>query len=715
MPVSTMSASSTHFARLRNAALTASLLASLFAAGCDSGGGSDKPRVPVTGTVEGDEPVAGAAVSFIEASRAADLDSLQPLEDSVPLVTAATDAAGRFTAEVPEGSYFVLVGPPSGDETHLPGGSLSRESIPLDRDNPQDLAITLSERPPEGATYVGSSTCLGCHVERVTVTETLHFLGFRRLTAAGPVLSSLQDLSRFPDANQGLGYYDDGNPNDNTGSGADGYGYKVATTNGYDILLGKDGTGYFQALQGPGGFISERLYIAFTYGGEGRFRQRYVTRLDVLGGYTSSPADGSYHVLPAQYNEVAGDPDRGNEVTVPGWVTCNPERWGPPAVDGGSASIVPATRQSFDNDCAGCHFTGMALTRTLSGLFQAHAVPDPGGPFDFDGDGSAEEMNIGCERCHGPGSAHVADGTGRYIVNPDHLPPGRAAMICGQCHTRGTGNGTIDGEGRGGYPSRNHPTTGDIEFVKPGIRPAEFFGTPNGLGILPDFGTSGGYLSPVNFATDADASWQDRSGGHGSRFDHTKLNRAQYLDHARSGHLQNPYDMVACWDCHDPHRRERHAQAAAPVDNNVLCFRCHAGHGDFAEITQEMVDAVEAGEPQPGQVNAGLNTHVKYNTFDLVGVAMNLGADSYSNPIGNSALGRCVVCHMTRTARSASDIVDDQGYVIEGDVAAHTFDVISPAVSRRMAEADKDPVPNSCVPCHRGPPRGAYPDYRYKP
>jgi len=68
MPVSTMSASSTHFARLRNAALTASLLASLFAAGCDSGGGSDKPRVPVTGTVEGTSPSQGPRFSFIEAS-----------------------------------------------------------------------------------------------------------------------------------------------------------------------------------------------------------------------------------------------------------------------------------------------------------------------------------------------------------------------------------------------------------------------------------------------------------------------------------------------------------------------------------------------------------------------------------------------------------------------------------------------------------------------
>ena len=48
----------------------------------------------------------------------------------------------------------------------------------------------------------------------------------------------------------------------------------------------------------------------------------------------------------------------------------------------------------------------------------------------------AEEC-VTCEACHGPGSAHAA-GDKTKIVNPKKLEPQRAAMICGQCHSKGT-------------------------------------------------------------------------------------------------------------------------------------------------------------------------------------------------------------------------------------------------------------------------------------
>jgi predicted CXXCH cytochrome family protein len=284
-------------------------------------------------------------------------------------------------------------------------------------------------------------------------------------------------------------------------------------------------------------------------------------------------------------------------------------------------------------------------------------------------------------------------------------------MICGQCHVRGSGNGTIDGEGKGGYASRNNPTTGEIEFVRAGIAAAEFFGQPDGTGILPDFGTSGGYFNPFNFATSTTSSWQDRSGGFGSEFDHAKQHRPQYPDHLRAAHAQNPYDVLACWNCHDPHGRQRQSQLLAPAENNVLCLRCHAGFGDFGGISQDDVDVIAGGGRQPSSITQALQTHAKERTFELVGVAMNINLDSYLNPGGANSIGRCVTCHMAKTAKSASYIVDAQGFVIEGDIHAHTFDVISPQTSEAMAQAGQEPIPNSCVPCHRGL---AFPDYRYR-
>src|SRR5262245_28010858 len=47
------------------------------------------------------------------------------------------------------------------------------------------------------------------------------------------------------------------------------------------------------------------------------------------------------------------------------------------------------------------------------------------------------EWNVGCERCHGPGSAHVANPGPLNIVNPAKLDFVRANDTCIQCHSQG--------------------------------------------------------------------------------------------------------------------------------------------------------------------------------------------------------------------------------------------------------------------------------------
>ena len=44
---------------------------------------------------------------------------------------------------------------------------------------------------------------------------------------------------------------------------------------------------------------------------------------------------------------------------------------------------------------------------------------------------------MGCEKCHGPGSLHVAHPTSQNIVNPKKLDYVRGKTTCIQCHSQG--------------------------------------------------------------------------------------------------------------------------------------------------------------------------------------------------------------------------------------------------------------------------------------
>ena len=47
------------------------------------------------------------------------------------------------------------------------------------------------------------------------------------------------------------------------------------------------------------------------------------------------------------------------------------------------------------------------------------------------------EWNVGCEKCHGAGGAHLLDPVAATIVNPASLDDFRANDVCIQCHSQG--------------------------------------------------------------------------------------------------------------------------------------------------------------------------------------------------------------------------------------------------------------------------------------
>jgi cytochrome c554/c'-like protein len=127
--------------------------------------------------------------------------------------------------------------------------------------------------------------------------------------------------------------------------------------------------------------------IAFVYGS--KWKQRYFTKVG-----------DDYFPLPAQWDVV-------NKVWRPYFVQPNTDWWVP---------HYPADNRQRPTGplCDGCHSVNYDVkARTVT------------------------EWNVGCERCHGPGGAHVAKPTAANIVNPAKLDYVRANDTCIQCHSQG--------------------------------------------------------------------------------------------------------------------------------------------------------------------------------------------------------------------------------------------------------------------------------------
>lgn len=127
--------------------------------------------------------------------------------------------------------------------------------------------------------------------------------------------------------------------------------------------------------------------VAFVYGS--RYKQRYFTR-----------SGDDYFPLPAQWDIAK-------------------KRWLPYHVEAGTDWWVPHYGPTnFDRPtgptCDGCHSVNYNVQTN-----------------------SVTEWNVGCEKCHGPGSEHVAHATRKNIVNPETLDYVRGNDVCMQCHTQG--------------------------------------------------------------------------------------------------------------------------------------------------------------------------------------------------------------------------------------------------------------------------------------
>jgi predicted CXXCH cytochrome family protein len=144
------------------------------------------------------------------------------------------------------------------------------------------------------------------------------------------------------------------------------------------------------------------------------------------------------------------------------------------------------------------------------------------------------EWNVGCERCHGPGSEHVAHPTRDNVLNPAKMDYVRANDTCISCHSQGR-------------PPTN-PMEGKYYDWPVGYRV--------GLNLQDHWQLEEHKLGEATFTHYPDGT--------------AHKNRMQGNDFVQSVMYRHG---ITCFSCHDVHGTENNAQLRKPV--NQLCLDCH--------------------------------------------------------------------------------------------------------------------------------------------
>lgn len=148
------------------------------------------------------------------------------------------------------------------------------------------------------------------------------------------------------------------------------------------------------------------------------------------------------------------------------------------------------------------------------------------------------EWNVGCERCHGPGSEHAAHPTKTNILNPSKMDAVAENDTCIACHSQGRPRGgLIQGK------AYDWPVG-----YEPGKRLADYW-------TLEDT-----TLGQTDFLHFADGT--------------AHKNRMQGNDFVQSEMYKH---NLTCSTCHDAHGTDNPAQLRQPAQE--LCLSCHAPGG----------------------------------------------------------------------------------------------------------------------------------------
>jgi predicted CXXCH cytochrome family protein len=270
----------------------------------------------------------------------------------------------------------------------------------------------------------------------------------------------------------------------------------------------------------------------------------------------------------------------------------------------------PINNNAIQTMCAGCHLTGWERYQdSATGQYLVRAVDDPAGEMNIDDDPAPDEINVGCESCHGPGSEHVASPAGSHaIVAPQNLSAERASVVCGRCHDRRQGYG-------GPYVGYTQAVSENGELARPGIGRHE---------LLTRY-TDPVKKGPTMPGAGRDANiWPDDV--------HSSQPHQQYSDFLKSTMYRNDRILVTCSDCHEMHGTTpfaRFLRYDIEDPGSPLCQRCHA-----VDVTAHMQR--ELGATMKGEMTRCLDCHMP-GTANTGGIAGDFGRMLATPPYTSAA------------------------------------------------------------------------------
>ena len=225
------------------------------------------------------------------------------------------------------------------------------------------------------------------------------------------------------------------------------------------------------------------------------------------------------------------------------------------------------------------------------------------------------EWNVGCEKCHGPGAAHVQHPSRSNIVNPARLDYVQANDVCIQCHSQG------------------QPLKNPIE--------GKYYDWPVGFHVglkLSDYWRLEEHKpGETTFTHFADGT--------------AHKNRMQGNDFVNSVMYTHG---ITCSSCHDVHGTANDGELLKP--SSVMCLECHGPNSPngprSASIEQHThhkagsagSECIDCHMPKIAQTITGVN--VRSHTFRFISPAK---TESLKIP------NPCNVCHADKSTAWAMD------------------------------------------------------------